>query len=38
MFGKVKKWRRICTRYDLWALLFVSAVCIAATVIFWLPQ
>ncbi len=32
MFGKLKDWRRIYTRYDR------SAICIAATVIFWLNQ
>ena len=36
MFGKLKDWRRIHTRYDLCAHTFMSAICIAATVIFWL--
>ena len=35
-FGRIKDWRRIHTRYDRCAHTFVSAICIAATVIFWL--
>ncbi len=38
MFGKLKNWRRIHTRYNRCAHAFMSAVCIAASVIFWLPQ
>ncbi len=38
MFDKLKDWRRIHTRYDRCAHTFFSAICIAATVIFWLPQ
>ncbi len=38
MFGKIKDWRRIHTRYDRCAHTFMSAICIAATVIFWLDQ
>lgn len=38
MFGKLKDWRRIHTRYDRCAHTFMSAICIAATVIFWLAQ
>ena len=38
MFGKLKDWRRIHTRYDRCAHTFMSAICIAATVIFWLGQ
>jgi transposase len=34
MFGKLKDWRRINTRYDRCAHTFMSAICIAATVIF----
>lgn len=37
MFGKLKDWRRIHTRYDRCAHTFFSAICIAAIVIFWLP-
>ena len=36
MFGRLKDWRRIHTRYDRCAHPFMSAICIAATVIFWL--
>ena len=36
MFGRLKDWRRIHTRYDRCAHTFMSAICIAATVIFWL--
>ncbi len=35
-FGRIKDWRRIATRYDRCAHAFFSAICIAATVIFWL--
>lgn len=38
MFGRLKDWRRIHTRYDRCAHAFLSAICIAATIIFWLPQ
>ena len=38
MFGRLKDWRRIHTRYDRCAHAFFSAICIAATVIFWLDQ
>ncbi len=36
MFGRLKDWRRIATRYHRCAHTFMSAICIAATVIFWL--
>ena len=36
MFGRLKDWRRIATRYDRCAHTFISAICFAATVIFWL--
>ena len=36
MFGKLKDWRRIHTRYDRCAHTFMSAICIAAAVIFWM--
>lgn len=36
MFGRLKDWRRIHTRYDRCAHTFMSASCIAAAVIFWL--
>jgi transposase len=38
MFAKLKDWRRIHTRYDRCAHTFFSAICIAATVIFWINQ
>jgi transposase len=36
MFGKLKDWRRIHTRYDRCAHTFMSAICIAATCCYWL--
>ena len=36
MFGRLKDWRRITMRYDRCAHTFMSAICIAATVLFWL--
>lgn len=36
LFAKLKDWRRIAIRYDRCAHTFFSAICIAATVIFWL--
>lgn len=36
MLGKLKDWRRIATRYDRCAHTFFSAICSAATVIFYL--
>ena len=38
MFAKLKDWRRIATRYDRCAHTFLSAICIAAAVIFWINQ
>jgi len=38
MSGKIKDWRRIHTRYDRSTYTFMSAICIAATVIFWINQ
>jgi transposase len=38
MFGRLKDWRRIHTRYDRCAHTFMSAITLAAIVIFWLPQ
>ena len=38
MFGKLKDWRRIAMRYDRCADTFMSAVVIAAIVIFWINQ
>ena len=36
MFGKLKDWRRIHTRYDRCAHTFMSAIAIAAIVFFWI--
>ncbi len=36
MFGRLKDWRRISTRYDRCPKVFLSAVALAATVLFWL--
>lgn len=36
MFGRLKDWRHIQTRYDRFAHTFMSGIAIAATVIFWL--
>ncbi len=36
MFGRLKDWRRIATRYDRCAHAFFSAICIAAVFAFWL--
>ena len=36
MFGRLKDWRRVATRYDRCPKVFLSAVALAATVIFWL--
>ena len=36
MFGRLKDWRRIHTRYDRCAHTYFSAICIAAAVAFWL--
>ena len=37
-FGRLKDLRRIATRYDRCAYTCFSAICIAATVIFWLGE
>jgi transposase len=36
LFARLKDWRRIATRYDRCGELFLSAICIAAIVMFWL--
>jgi transposase len=36
MFGRLRDWRRVATRYDRCPQTFLSAVALAATVIFWL--
>ena len=36
MFGRLKDWRRVATRYDRCAHTFFSAILIAAIVIYWI--
>lgn len=36
MFGRIKDFRRIATRYDRLAQNFLAAVCLAATICYWL--
>ncbi len=36
MFGRLKDWRRVATRYDRCPEVFLSAVTLAVTVIFWI--
>jgi len=36
MFGRLKDWRRVATRYDRCPKVFMSAIALAATVLFWL--
>ena len=36
VFGRIKDWRRIATRYDRCAHTFMSAISIAATICYWL--
>ena len=36
MFGRLKDWRRVATRYDRCPTVFLSAIALAATVLFWL--
>ena len=36
MFGRLKDWRRVATRYDRCSEVFMSAIALAATVLFWL--
>jgi transposase len=36
MFGRINDWRRVATRYDRYAHTFMSTICIAATVCYWL--
>jgi transposase len=38
LFAKLKDWRRVATGYDRCAHTFVSGICIAATVAFYLNQ
>lgn len=36
VFGRIKDWRRVATRYDRCAHAFMSAISIAATCCYWL--
>ena len=36
MFGRLKDWRRVATHYDRCPNVFLSAIALAATVLFWL--
>jgi transposase len=36
MFGRLKDWRRVATRYNRSPKVFLYAIAVAATVIFWL--
>ena len=36
MFGRLKDWRRVATRYDHCPKVFLSAIALAALVIYWL--
>ena len=36
MFGGLKDWHRVATRYDRYPTVFVTAIALAAAVIFWL--
>ena len=36
MFGRIKDWRRVATRYDKNAENFFSAICLAALLCFWI--
>ena len=36
MFGRLKDFRRIATRYDRQAINYLAAVCLVATVCYWL--
>ncbi len=36
MFGRLKDWRHVATRYDRCQKIFLSAIAVAAVVLFWL--
>lgn len=38
IFGRLKDWRSVATRYDRCAQTFMFAIALAATVLFWLPR
>ncbi|WP_342454043.1 transposase [Sagittula salina] len=35
MFGRLKDWRRVATRYDRCPTVFLSAIALAAIVVYW---
>ena len=36
MFGRIKDFRRIATRYDRSAINYLAAICLVATICYWL--
>ena len=38
MFGRLKDWRRVATRYDRCAHTYLSAITLAAIMLFWLKR
>jgi transposase len=36
MFGRLKDWQRVATRYGRCPTVFFSTICLATTVVFWL--
>jgi hypothetical protein len=38
IYGRLKDWRHIHTRYDRCFHTFISAICITAAAIFWINQ
>ncbi|MCB1581170.1 MAG: transposase [Rhodospirillales bacterium] len=36
MFGRLKDWRRVATRYDKLARNFFAALCLASLLCFWI--
>lgn len=38
MFGRLKRWRKVATRYDRSPSVFLSAVALATIVMFWLSS
>jgi len=36
MFGRLREWRRVATRYDRCPKVFLSSIALAATAIYWL--
>ncbi|NOC94486.1 IS5/IS1182 family transposase, partial [Ruegeria sp. HKCCD6604] len=36
MFGRLRDWRRVATRYDRCSKVFLSAIALVANLIYWL--